>query len=57
MIGAAGADPAWFDGCERVATIATPGGIDNEVDGMAVRLCAGPAEPWSELWPKMRRLS
>ena len=57
VIGEAGANPAWFEECERLATIATPGGIDNEIDGMAIRLCAAPAEPWSELWPKMRRLS
>ena len=57
VIGEAGANPAWFAGCRRVATIATPGSIDNEIDGMAIRHCTGPAEPWSGLWPKMRRLS
>ena len=57
VVGDAGANSEWFDGCERVATIETPGEIDNEINGMAVRRCAGPAEPWPDLWPKMRRLS
>ncbi len=47
----------WFDGCARVAEITTPHGIDNDVNGKPIWRCDGPAEPWDQLWPRMRHYS
>ena len=44
---------AHFRGCEQVATIDNI--VANDEDGAAVVRCDSPAEPWSTLWPKLRR--
>jgi 4-amino-4-deoxy-L-arabinose transferase-like glycosyltransferase len=44
---------AHFRGCVQVGTVDNL--VANDEDGAAVVLCDGPAEPWSILWPKLRR--
>ncbi|MFG1813369.1 ArnT family glycosyltransferase [Kribbella sp. NPDC049174] len=44
---------AHFRGCEQVATIDNI--VSNDEDGAALVRCDSPAEPWSTLWPKLRR--
>ncbi|TCO18051.1 4-amino-4-deoxy-L-arabinose transferase-like glycosyltransferase [Kribbella steppae] len=44
---------AQFRGCEQVATIDNI--VSNDEDGAALVRCDSPAEPWSTLWPKLRR--
>ena len=39
--------------CHQVGTVRT--GVDNEEDGTHLTLCTGPTEPWSTLWPSLRR--
>jgi 4-amino-4-deoxy-L-arabinose transferase-like glycosyltransferase len=42
-----------FRNCSQVGTIDAI--VSNDEDGTALVLCDGPAEPWSTLWPKLRR--
>ena len=42
-----------FRNCSQVGTIDAI--VANDEDGTALVLCDGPAEPWSTLWPKLRR--
>ncbi len=44
---------AHFRGCEQVGTIDNI--VANDEDGAALARCDSPAEPWSTLWPKLRR--
>ncbi|GAB2642215.1 ArnT family glycosyltransferase [Kribbella swartbergensis] len=44
---------AHFRGCEQVGTIDNV--VANDEDGAAIVRCDSPAEPWSILWPKLRR--
>jgi hypothetical protein len=44
---------AHFRGCEQVGTIDNI--VSNDEDGAALVRCDSPAEPWSTLWPKLRR--
>lgn len=46
----------WFSGCRPAGRVATPEGVDNEEDGTLLALCAGPAQPWEHLWPRLKRL-
>lgn len=48
---------AWFRNVRLVAHIDNGQDVDNDEQDRPVWLCTGPAEPWSQLWPKMRRLS
>ncbi|MGZ0146122.1 ArnT family glycosyltransferase [Kribbella sp. WER1] len=43
----------YFRDCRQVGTV--HGIVSNDEDGTALVLCAGPAEPWSSLWPKIRQ--
>lgn len=43
-------------GCERRASVTNSDGVDNDEDGVGLWRCAGPARPWSELWPDLQRL-
>ncbi len=45
-----------FSGCRPAGRVDTPEGVDNEEDGTLLALCAGPAEPWDRLWPRLKRL-
>lgn len=42
-----------FTGCRTVTEVDT--GADNDEAGAPVLLCDGPREPWSRLWPELRR--
>ncbi|TCO51426.1 dolichyl-phosphate-mannose-protein mannosyltransferase [Kribbella antiqua] len=42
-----------FNRCRQVGTIDNI--VSNDEDGTALVLCDSPAEPWSTLWPKLRR--
>lgn len=44
-----------FTGCEQVGEVDNGLDVDNEEHGAAIVLCAGPAQPWSSLWPGLRR--
>ena len=45
----------FFAGCERVTEIDNGHDVENDEQGTDVRLCAGPVEPWSRMWPDLRR--
>jgi len=45
-----------FTGCRLVARIDNGVALDNEEQGGPVRICAATVEPWSTLWPRLRRL-
>jgi hypothetical protein len=38
------------------ATIDNGVGLDNEEQGRTVWVASGRQEPWSEIWPRVRRL-
>ena len=42
-----------FRDCSQVGTIDNI--VSNDEDGTALVLCSAPTEPWSTLWPKLRR--
>ncbi|MDI2126933.1 ArnT family glycosyltransferase [Yinghuangia seranimata] len=44
-----------FTDCRQVGLVDNGHGVDNEEQHAVVLLCAGPAEPWSTLWPKLRK--
>ena len=43
-------------GCNEAARIDNGLGIDNDEQGTAVYVCAGPRRPWSTEWPSLRHL-
>ena len=45
-----------FRTCDVVDHLDTPDGVDNEEDGAPVRVCRGLVSPWTEAWPRLRRL-
>ncbi|CAN5630336.1 glycosyltransferase family 39 protein [soil metagenome] len=45
----------WIENCQLVGTVDTIEGIENDVDGEPIFLCASPAEPWERLWPLLSR--
>ncbi len=45
-----------FSGCRPAGRVDTPEGVDNEEDGTLLALCAGPADAWDRLWPRLKRL-
>jgi hypothetical protein len=44
-----------FGTCHQVATVNTGHSVDNEEQGTHITLCTGPTQPWSTLWPSLRR--
>jgi 4-amino-4-deoxy-L-arabinose transferase-like glycosyltransferase len=46
----------WFDEVSAAATIDNGVGLDNEEQGRTVWVASGRQEPWSEIWPRVRRL-
>jgi 4-amino-4-deoxy-L-arabinose transferase-like glycosyltransferase len=44
-----------FTACKRTAEIDNNQNINNDEQGTDVLLCAGPAKPWSQMWPALRR--
>lgn len=49
--------PPWLEGCETAGVHRNAAGLENEEHGRPVLVCAGPAQPWSEIWPRVRHLS
>ncbi|MGR7000125.1 hypothetical protein ACU686_22020 [Yinghuangia aomiensis] len=45
----------YFTGCRQVGRVDNGHGVDNEEQHAVVLLCAGTAEPWSQLWPHLRK--
>ncbi|HZX07318.1 ArnT family glycosyltransferase [Kribbella sp.] len=43
----------YFRDCHQVGVVHSI--VANDEDGTALVLCAGPASPWSEVWPKIRQ--
>jgi hypothetical protein len=43
----------YFSGCRRLARIDNGDGLDNGEQGLPVLLCRT-AQPWSQLWPRLR---
>jgi 4-amino-4-deoxy-L-arabinose transferase-like glycosyltransferase len=48
-------NPDAFTECRVVARNDNGAGVDNEEQGTPISLCTGPAAPWSQLWPTLRR--
>jgi 4-amino-4-deoxy-L-arabinose transferase-like glycosyltransferase len=47
----------FFTGCGLHTIFDNGVGVDNEEQGEPIAVCNGPAEPWSQLWPRLRHLS
>jgi hypothetical protein len=47
---------AAFARVRRIATVASPDGVHNREDGTPIWLASGRRAPWSELWPRFRRV-
>lgn len=45
----------YFTGCRQVGRVDNGHGVDNEEQHAVVLLCAGTTEPWSQLWPHLRK--
>jgi hypothetical protein len=56
IVGIDGPVESRFASCGTVARLDNGVGIDNEEQGRTVRVCRGPREPWSDLWPEFRHL-
>jgi hypothetical protein len=41
--------------CHQIGTVNTGHSVDNEEQGTHLTLCTGPTQPWSTLWPSLRR--
>ena len=50
----AAAAARFFAGCERVTEFDKGVDLDNEEQGTDIRLCSGPVESWSRMWPHLR---
>jgi hypothetical protein len=48
--------PSWAVGCRVVAHVDDGTGVDNEEQGVAVRVCERPAGSWASVWPQVRHL-
>lgn len=44
-----------FTGCRQVGRVDNGHGVDNEEQHAVVMLCTGTVEPWSTLWPQLRK--
>jgi hypothetical protein len=44
-----------FTGCRQITTVDNGEGVDNEEQGARIVLCDGTTQPWSQLWPSLRR--
>jgi hypothetical protein len=54
LVGELGDDARYFADCRVVTEFDNGLGVDNEEQGTDVRLCAGAAAPWSQIWPDLR---
>jgi hypothetical protein len=48
---------AWFGSCRQVTRLDNGYDVDNEEQGAPVRECTALTASWTDLWPKIRRLS
>jgi 4-amino-4-deoxy-L-arabinose transferase-like glycosyltransferase len=55
-IGLDGSDLAHFQGCRPAARVDNGLDIDNDEQGTAIYVCAGPRRIWSAEWPSLRHL-
>jgi Dolichyl-phosphate-mannose-protein mannosyltransferase len=46
-----------FSGCSVVARVDNGYSVDNDEQGVSVRLCNGPVKPWPQIWPEIRFLA
>ncbi len=46
-----------FTGCRPVGRVDNGSGVDNEEQHAEIELCTGTTQPWSSLWPRLRRFS
>lgn len=46
----------WFASCVAVGEVRNSAGVDNDEDGVPLRLCDGAVRSWEEMWPEVRRL-
>jgi hypothetical protein len=47
---------AQFATCQTQGQLDNMVNISNEEQGRVIRVCRGPVEPWSTLWPRFRHL-
>lgn len=47
---------ARFATCRPAAVLDNGTGVANEEEGTVVRICRGPRQPWSQLWPEFRHV-
>jgi hypothetical protein len=47
----------WFTGCRVTATVDNGVGVDNDEQGVPIRVCSGLGRPWTTLWAQIRYLS
>lgn len=45
-----------FASCEPVGSVTNDAGVDNDEQGVPLRLCRSPRAPWPQLWQDVRRL-
>ncbi|MEA2191607.1 MAG: hypothetical protein QOI73_1728 [Solirubrobacteraceae bacterium] len=55
-VGLTAADLARLRGCRVAARIDNHAGVENEEQGRAVEVCAGPRRSWAAQWPGLRHL-
>jgi Dolichyl-phosphate-mannose-protein mannosyltransferase len=47
---------ALFSGCRLLARVDNGHAVDNDEQGTPIRFCTGPAQPWPQVWPRIRHL-
>jgi hypothetical protein len=47
---------AWFADCGPEVQFDNGLGVDDEEQGVPIRVCIGPRRPWTQLWPQLRHL-
>lgn len=45
-----------FARCEQLGRLVSPAGVDNDESDAPIRLCTGRTQPWSVIWPTLKRL-
>lgn len=47
---------AGFEHCEQIGQLVSPAGVENDESDAPIGLCTGRHQPWSVLWPQLKRL-